>query len=731
MNRRAESASGYLPAQPGIPTADATGHLPRVDPGRLLGMLRRRGWWLVAAVLVAATGAAIWLAHAPKIYRSSGSVYVSTEAPRMLDIRAVAPEESRDLAQLRSVADGMLSSTLLLRVIERNGLAADESFAGEKLSEQGLLGLLRAATRVELRRGTRIIDVRVDDTDPERARQLVESIKAEYETWTAERRESLTEMVSEGLAKEEVRLRSRMEESVRKLEQFREVCAVPGLGVASAPGGTGGEYDKLGSQLTQARAVRLQLEAEVEAFKGFDPGSADALAGLANNDYTSEVHALTRSLRDKQAEFARIKERYLHKHPVYQEIASEIAGLEQNLAVAVKSAGEAIEKGYRVARENEDKLAAELEEARGRAVDVEGLRAEFVALGREADADRELHATVAKRLRETSMAALAPSSILRWEENPLAPEKPIRPRKAITLGVAVCGGMFLGLLLMCGFEIADRRVRDANAAARAVGAPVLARVPQAVLHGDGGMVVTTDPGSDAAEAFRRLRAVLGQSGLEETGKTILFTSSREGEGKSFCAINFAASLALQGHRTLLIDADMRHPGLSRESAPGLGDYLSGVANPADGCLFTELPKLCVFASGEKRPDAAELLSGTRFPALLDDAYRWFDRVVVDVPAVLSASDVQAVSRFADHTCLVVHGDATDRRSLERSAEMLRAAGARLAGIVWNESPGSANRNESCYVRTGRPVAVRSILAATEPIPSPRPGPRVVTDRDVA
>src|SRR5690606_13187285 len=112
--------------------------------------------------------------------------------------------------------------------------------------------------------------------------------------------------------------------------------------------------------------------------------------------------------------------------------------------------------------------------------------------------------------------------------------------------------------------------------------------------------------------------------------------ARQGEGTSFCALNHAVSLAVQGHRTLLVDADLRKPGLSREHLKepggdrGLGSYLDGQASPADACVRTPVPKLYLMSSGEMKPNASELLSGTRFPALLEEAYRWFDRVVIDV-----------------------------------------------------------------------------------------------------
>ena len=87
-----------------------------------------------------------------------------------------------------------------------------------------------------------------------------------------------------------------------------------------------------------------------------------------------------------------------------------------------------------------------------------------------------------------------------------------------------------------------------------------------------------------------------------------------------------------------------------------------------------------------RNDAAELLSGTRFPALLEDAYRLFYAVVIDSPPVLAVSDALAMSRYADRICLVVRQDASERKNLRKAAEMVRASGGNLVGFVWNELP---------------------------------------------
>ncbi|MES2660591.1 MAG: polysaccharide biosynthesis tyrosine autokinase [Verrucomicrobiota bacterium] len=679
--------------------ADPTYFLPKVEPSRLLGVLFRRGWIVILLALLGAVALYAFATKLPKTYRATGSVYVSTQAPVILDIRAVAPEETRDLEQMRSVEQTLSATTLLLRVIQANNLAEDPSFAPKGSSEESLLRVFAGRVKVELSRGTRIIVIQVDDTDPARAKRLVESLVSEYEKWTSERQQAITLQASQGLAREEERLRQRMEDSARKLQEFRQAHPIPGLEGTGSGSPVRESLETLSTQLTQATAARLRLEAEFEAYAKFDPSKPEALAGLESSERGTEVLSQVRAIQQKEAEFGRVKERYLFKHPVYKEISNEIALMKANLSDTVRTTGQALEQRYRVAKENELKLSSEVAQARDNAVDVEGFREQFRSMSRDLEADRTLHDTVVLRLRETNMIASVPASVLQWQGTPLVPEKAHSPRKIVFAAVGAFTGFLGGMMLLVGLEMSDRKVRDAGAAARATGAPLLATLPQ-IQHSGDGMVLLSDPSSAGAEAFRRLRAILAPPPGSTSARTVLFTSARAGEGKSFCALNYATSLAMQGHRTLLLDADLRRAGLSRqhlagvEDDSGLGGYLAGKIDPSEACFTTALPNLYLMSSGPIRKDAAELLAGTRFPALLEDAYRWFDRVVIDSSPVLTVSDMLAITRYADRTCMVVRDRGSDRRELKRSAELVRSAGGNLVGFVWNEANGNAPGSSS-------------------------------------
>ncbi|TAF25392.1 MAG: polysaccharide biosynthesis tyrosine autokinase [Verrucomicrobia bacterium] len=679
-------------------SGDPTRYLPRVEPGRIGGVLRRRGWVLILGIALAVAAMWVYVERAPKYYEAVGSVEISGRSPDLLNIDGLSPEESKDLEQLRTIERNLASSALLLRVARENGLLADGAFAPAGASEQEVVALLAKRTRVELDRGTRVVVLSVEDRDPLRAKVLVESLVGGYDLWIKERRDALSKQAVAGLAGEEAKLRKAMESSALAVQRFREEHPVPGLETVDGAGLDREVLGALEARLIEARAERLRLEAEYEAFKKLDPANPDSLAGVGTSGRAAEVFDHARALQVKELEFVKIQERYRHKHPVYQETEHEISNLKENLSEAIRVSGQAIDKSYRIGIENEAKLSAEVDRARAAAIDVEGLRARFDRLRREADAARDLHDKVNTRLRESVLATAVAGSALAWAEPPFVPEKASSPDKRVLFPLAAFVGLTGGLVLMIGLELGTGKVNDPAAATRATGVPMLTSLPVFEAGCEGDFVLLSSPESSCAEAFRRLCVSL-QRPLSKPGlRTVLFAGAAAGEGRSTCAMNYAASLAVQGHRTLLLDADLRRPGLSRDhlgdESSGLGDYLAGESDLSKACFPTVLPNLYLLSSGPIRDDAAELLLGTRLAVLLEDAHRWFDVVVIDSPPVLAVSDALALARYADVTCLVIRRGVNLRTNLRKAAEWLRSAGGNPVGFIWNELPASVSESVS-------------------------------------
>jgi capsular exopolysaccharide synthesis family protein len=198
------------------------------------------------------------------------------------------------------------------------------------------------------------------------------------------------------------------------------------------------------------------------------------------------------------------------------------------------------------------------------------------------------------------------------------------------------------------------------------------------------------PYSRAHEPFRMLRlSVELSTGAEPGGSgTLVFTSSKPGEGKSTISANYAAAAAHGGRNVLLIDADVRRPSIhaffGAPVGPGLVDAL--VRGGGDEVLFTRaVPRhdgLSLLTAGVSSI-TTDVIASNRMRTLLSTARSQFDTIVIDTPPVLLAAETLALATFEGVRTIVVATPTTQRRSLRRSLRQLDLGGADVAGIVMN------------------------------------------------
>jgi succinoglycan biosynthesis transport protein ExoP len=172
---------------------------------------------------------------------------------------------------------------------------------------------------------------------------------------------------------------------------------------------------------------------------------------------------------------------------------------------------------------------------------------------------------------------------------------------------------------------------------------------------------------------------------------VLFTSANPAEGKSYCSLNYAVALAHTGLRTLLIDADLRRPNLSKvvlgdAKARGLTDCLTGRATIGDCYKPTGIENLFILPAGERASKPAELLASCDFAALLNEAMVHFDRIVLDSAPVNAVSDTQLIAKDVQSVCFVVRAVKTPGRAIVRACSLLAQTGSHPDGIVFNRLP---------------------------------------------
>jgi tyrosine-protein kinase Etk/Wzc len=275
-------------------------------------------------------------------------------------------------------------------------------------------------------------------------------------------------------------------------------------------------------------------------------------------------------------------------------------------------------------------------------------------------------------------------------------------RQKVILGLLV--GLLLGIGAAFFLEYLDQTLKSAADVERAVGTPVLGRIPLetklATSNGrKSGVVILSQlsPDDPAVEAFRALRTNVTFVGAEKPVQFLTLTSPGPGEGKSTTAANLALILAQGGSKTLLIDGDLRRAQLHRAFGlvmdPGLTDVLIGEAQLREAVRPDVQPKLDLLPAGKSPPNPAELLGSDAMRRTLGELRRDYEYIVMDTPPSLPVTDAAVVAALADATILVMRSGETEESAAQRAVEQLRQVRARVAGAVLN---GVSTRRDRYY-----------------------------------
>jgi Mrp family chromosome partitioning ATPase len=265
-------------------------------------------------------------------------------------------------------------------------------------------------------------------------------------------------------------------------------------------------------------------------------------------------------------------------------------------------------------------------------------------------------------------------------------------------------GLILGIVLAFVAEALDTRVRSASEIERALGLPLLARLPRPSrqLRKDNRLVMLDDPYAEHAEAFRVLRTNLDFFNLEHGARAVMLTSAREKEGKSTTAANLAVTLARSGRRVILVDLDLRHPLIhgffALDRAPGLMDVLVGRANLDDALVEIPLAEpdesgepgsgwphveggLRVLPAGSAARNVGELVGSRALTELLTELRDCADIVLIDGPPLLGAGDGIALSAKVDALMVIARLNELRRPIMEEVGRLLNNVHAAKLGFV--------------------------------------------------
>ncbi|MFW6157925.1 MAG: GumC family protein [Planctomycetota bacterium] len=474
------------------------------------------------------------------------------------------------------------------------------------------------------------------------------------------------------------------------------------------------------------KAVRDALDGkvDVDALLSIPAIASDRDVGAAQTRLTENdlaIQAARKTYGPKHPKVAMLKERKAYLQAEYEKCVrqaaeadawrrgQQIADLEDRrdllrtrLRETAVRVGQAVQAEYEQLVAREEKIEQALKGQNQLALELAKKSHRYRRLKRNVDRQTRLFSIILDRMKEVDLTKDTGATNVSLSERAETPQHFVSPNRKRALIAGGMLGLMLGLGLAYLLEHLDDTVKVPEEVEQQLGMASLGYVPR-IVPGDGSpngfpgrasYTMHNNSGS-ATEAFRSIRTNVYFSGELGQMKSVHVTSPAPGEGKTILATNLAITLAREGRRVLLVDADLRRPmiddafGLEKE--PGLtnllveGEKLEDLVKTVPDADNEEVREnLHVLCAGRKTPNPAELLGGEAMAAFMKDAAERYDAVIYDSCPVPFLADNAPLSVNSSGTILVLRSGATRRDAARRARKQLQTVKGNLIGAVVNE-----------------------------------------------
>lgn len=574
---------------------------------------------------------------------------------------------------------------------------------------------------------TRLIGLSFTHTNPDLAAFVVNAIGKTFTDSNQEKRSGTSRKTNDFL-----QLRISNLQSDIKADEQRLVDLTQSEGILKTSNDQTIVMDRLSGlnkDLLTAENDRKNAEANYMILSN-SPEKVKALAEEQMQRFTTEQENSIRSFQfDTLKKIADLRQTKALRLQEYQDDAPEI----RELNAQIKSYEDAIETSvsnfqkqlgayrqrtsndllqnlrtkYLQAKNKEDKIRVDFNKQFGEAQGQNQGAVSINLLKQNLDTNKGFLENLQKQVSGNDIAAQGSDNNISVIEIAIPPEIPVSPRRVMTVAAALFLSALFGMGLALFLEYLDDTIRTTEEIENYLQLPALAAIPtidsipkrKLLLVGGNDaedltpgspLLISADPRSSLAEAYRHLRTSILLSTAGRAPKSLLITSSLPSEGKTTTATNTAISLAQTGGRVLIIDADMRRPRLHSIFNIGNGEGLSTLlaSELSDDEIKKTVKqdaktKLFLLTSGPIPPNPAELIGSEQMAKLLRMLQTHFTHIVVDSPPIASFTDGVLIASMVDGVILVVHAGKSSRQVVRRSRQLLHEIGAKIFGVVLN------------------------------------------------
>jgi polysaccharide biosynthesis transport protein len=694
----------------GMPAVSASGNtslIAQLSLANLRGVVWRQKVLILGVVLLSlAVAFAITLLTTP-VYQASATIQVEPsqqiiiEGQELTDRYASGNEYSR---YMETIATILRSRSLAQTVVDNLDLAQNEKFQTEILGlEQGVDGAESEAALVSeasaaLQQGievlvpleNRVMTINFQSTDPALAAAIANGYAEAFLNFRIDRSTEANTYAREYLEEQIEELRLQLQDAETRANSFARNNRIVGqpLTVPSG-GGEGGSGSGTAATLTAADLTNINQaysEARARRIESQQRWLAMAdmpAAQLAEVQQSSAITAFQAQLAQMNSELSTLRERYREDYPEIRELRARISQVETRMEAAAADIKRTIRNQYEIDQRQEAALAREVERVADLTLDEQDRRVAFGSIDREVEAYRDQLDALLQRYNQISSASNIRTSDTVILDPAIVPARPFAPNLSQNLLVALILGIGLAVGLALAREFFDDRLRSSEEVESKLGVVALGQIPFA--RGD----VTDEikePFSPISEAYSSLRATVDLQLASKANPVLAVTSTGPGEGKTTTSLALARKYALLGRRVLLVDLDLRRPGVAKAAGiarteTGLVDVLFGRARLEDVVVPGVLENLHLLVSGPISNNPVEILSSGLVAEFLARNRTSYDVIVLDCSPVLGIADAPLVARQADGVVLVVEANNARIAKFRNTLRRLFESGAPILGVV--------------------------------------------------
>ncbi len=393
---------------------------------------------------------------------------------------------------------------------------------------------------------------------------------------------------------------------------------------------------------------------------------------------------------------------YLERHPAMLRNAQQVHEVKNSLITEVTSAIEDLKdkRLQLIAQEHEFQQA--MGKVQSESMKLSDIEEWLVNKERELNVVRGSTDQIQKRLNEVRIEQALPSEQeepLHKEQYAYLPGSPFTPNKAKirNTGMYIFFGLFLAIPIC--LEFIDNRVKSPFDVEVFIGKDLIAGIPKIseVEEIERPLIVGNDLDDGLTESFRSMYSRIQMNSHTDYPKSILITSAIPSEGKSLISANLAYSCANHGRKTILVDFDLRRPGLHKfcdlDNKKGLVSLVNQASINTDSLELTltetakEIhPNLFILPSGGKTRAATEMLEQKEFDIVHSELRKKYDVIIVDSPPIGLFPDSLAIARKVDEVLFVTRYGKVSRKVAKNLVENLEETGVNVLGVVLNDLP---------------------------------------------